>query len=89
MLTYKCLWNLTISHMWAVVIFPHLPFEILIDQNYKKEEARCLTEVLYVTTITLPAQIMTPFKEAVEAGSSLFSLEVDRALLFIYWSVIF
>lgn len=69
--------------------FLHLPFEILIDQNYKQDGDRCLTEVLYLTTITLPAQIMTPFKEAVEAGNSLFSLEVTRALLFIYQSVIF
>lgn len=69
--------------------FPHLPFEILIDQNYKQCGAKCLTEVLHVTTITLSAQIMTPFKEAVEAGNSLFSPEVARALLFIYWSVIF
>lgn len=69
--------------------FPHLPFEILIDQTYKQDGAKCLTEVLYATTITLSAQIMTPFKEAVEAGNSLFSLEVARALLFIYRSVIF
>lgn len=69
--------------------FPHLPSEILIDQNDKQDRARCLTEVLYVTTIILSAQIMTPFKEAVEVGSGLFSLEVARALLFIHRSVIF
>lgn len=69
--------------------FLHLPFQILIDQNYKEDGDRCLTEVLYVTTIILSAQIMTPFKEAAEAGNSLFSLEVAGALLFIYLSVIF
>lgn len=63
--------------------FPHLPFEIVTDDNHKQDGARCLTEVLCVITITLSAQIMTLFKEAVEAGNSLFSLEAARALLFI------
>ena len=32
---------------------------------------------------------MTPFKEGVEAGNSLFSLEVARVMLIVYLSVIF
>jgi len=68
---------------------PHLPFEILIYQNDKQDKDRCLTEVLCVTTIILSAQIMTPFKEGVEAGNSLFSLEVARVMLIVYLSVIF
>lgn len=69
--------------------FPRGPFEILIYQNAKQDKARCLTEVLCVTTVILSAQIMTPFKEGVEAGNSLFSLEVTRVMLIIYPSVIF
>lgn len=69
--------------------FPRLAFEILTYQNDKQEKARCLTEVLCVTTIILSAQIMTPFKECVEAGNSLFSLEGTRVMLIIYLSVIF
>lgn len=69
--------------------FPHLPFEILIHQNDKQDKARRLTEVLCVTTIILSAQIMTPFKEGVEAGNSLFSLEATGVILIIYLSIIF
>lgn len=69
--------------------FPHLPFEILIYPNDKQDKARCLTEVLCVVTIILSAQIMTPFKEGMEAGNSLFSLEATRVMLIIYLSVIF
>lgn len=69
--------------------FLHLTFEILIYQNDKQGKARCLTEVLCVTTIILSAQIMIPFKEDVEAGNSLFSLEVTGVMLIIYLSVTF
>lgn len=75
--------------MWGCSDFLHLPFEILTYQNDKQDKARCLTEVLCATTVILSAQIMTAFKEGVESGNSLFSLEATTVMLIIYLSIIF
>lgn len=69
--------------------FPPLSFEVLICQNDKQAKARCLTEVLCVTTTILSGHIQTPFKEGVGAGNNLFSVEVTGVMLIIYVSFFF